>query len=273
MRPHPVELFLRTVIARAYPRVLGQIREPAWVFFDIVVPLLTTVGLVFFYRALSAPEEFLGFVILGGAMAAFWMNVLWNMAMQLFWEKESGNLGLYLMAPTTRMAVLLGMALGGLVGTSLKALVIVGVCNLAFGVQYDLAQWPLAGLVFLAAMAGVYAVGMLLASLYLYFTREVYHLNQLLQEPVYLLTGFYFPVRSLGMGVALAASVLPITLGLDGMRQLLFPPARATALLPVETELALLVVLFGVFFLLARVALHTLETLGKRDGRVTLRGQ
>ena len=45
------------------------------------------------------------------AMTAFWMNVLWSMSSQLYWEKEQGNLALYIMAPNSMMAVLLGMAL------------------------------------------------------------------------------------------------------------------------------------------------------------------
>jgi len=31
-------------------------------------------------------------VVIGGAMTAFWMNVLWSMSTQLYWEKEQGNL-------------------------------------------------------------------------------------------------------------------------------------------------------------------------------------
>src|SRR6059058_4848356 len=43
-------------------------------------------------------------VVLGGTMVAFWLNVLWSMASQLYWEKEIGNLQLYMMAPMNRMA-------------------------------------------------------------------------------------------------------------------------------------------------------------------------
>src|SRR2546422_2862998 len=49
-------------------------------------------------------------VVLGGTMVAFWLNVLWSMASQLYWEKEIGNLQLYMMAPMNRMALLGGMA-------------------------------------------------------------------------------------------------------------------------------------------------------------------
>ena len=32
-------------------------------------------------------------------MTAFWLNVIWMMAQQLWWEKSQGNLELYFAAP------------------------------------------------------------------------------------------------------------------------------------------------------------------------------
>ena len=78
--------------------------------FDVILPLVGLSAYVFVYRAISAPPELVGFVILGGAMSAYWMNVMWTMANQWFWEKETGNLPLYIMSPASLMAVLLGMA-------------------------------------------------------------------------------------------------------------------------------------------------------------------
>ena len=103
-------LFLRTVLARAYPRIIGQQREKAWIFFETFLPFLATVGYIYVYRAMRAPEDFIGFVVVGGAMTAFWMNVMWSMSAQLYWEKETGNLALYIMAPNSLTAILLGMA-------------------------------------------------------------------------------------------------------------------------------------------------------------------
>jgi ABC-2 type transport system permease protein len=117
--------FWRTVRGRAYPRVIGAQRERSWVFFEIFLPLLSVSAYVYIYRAVQAPPEFIGFVVLGGAMSAYWMNVLWSMATQLYWEKETGNLELYIVAPTSRMAILLGMSLGGIVATTLRAIAVV----------------------------------------------------------------------------------------------------------------------------------------------------
>ncbi|HXQ39198.1 MAG TPA: hypothetical protein VN843_34685, partial [Anaerolineales bacterium] len=85
-------LFLKTIVARAYPRIIGQQREKSWIFFEIFLPMLAVAAYVYVYRAIGAPEEYVGFVVVGGAMTAFWMNVLWSMSSQLYWEKEQGNL-------------------------------------------------------------------------------------------------------------------------------------------------------------------------------------
>src|SRR5574337_498418 len=129
-------LYIQTIIARAYPRVIGQQREKSWVFFDVFLPMLAVSAYVFVYRAIGAPEEYVGFVVMGGAMTAFWLNILWSMSSQMYWEKEQGNLALYIMAPNSMMAILLGMALGGFVATAMRAVAIIVLGTLFFHVQF-----------------------------------------------------------------------------------------------------------------------------------------
>ena len=88
-------LFVRTAIARAYPRLIMNVREKWWLVFDIALPLIGVCAYVFVYRANNAPADLIGFVIIGGAMSAYWLNVLWAMGNQLFWENEDGNLRLH----------------------------------------------------------------------------------------------------------------------------------------------------------------------------------
>src|SRR5512144_351053 len=160
-------LFIKTVIARAYPRVVGQQREKSWVFFEILLPMLAVSSYVFVYRAIGAPETYVGFVVIGGAMTAFWMNIMWSMSSQLYWEKEQGNLALYIMAPNSMMAVLLGMALGGLVATALRATAIIVLGSWLFQVQYSVASFTQLISVFLLAMIALYGMGMMSASMFL----------------------------------------------------------------------------------------------------------
>ncbi len=266
--------FGRTVVGRAYPRVIGMNREKSWLLFDVFLPLLQVAAYVFIYRALGAPPQFTGFVILGGAMTAYWMNVLWSMASQLYWEKETGNLELYIIAPTSRMAILLGMALGGMFSTTLRAVGVIVVGSLVFHVPFTVTHVPAFLGVFGLTLAALYGLGMLLASLFLLWGRQAWHLANLFQEPVFLASGFYFPVRALGFVVAMVASVIPITLGLDAMRQLLYPQMmEGLRFLPVGYELLGLAVLAVGFIALAWKALRFFENLARREGRLTLRGQ
>ncbi len=262
-------LFLRTVLGRAYPRVIGAQREKSWMFFDIVLPFAGVAAYVFVYRAIRAPEEFVGFVIVGGAMTAFWLNILWSMGTQLYWEKETGNLALYIMAPSSMTAILLGMALGGMVATSLRAAVILVLGSWLFHVQYAVASFPLLLLIFVLAMTALYGMGMMAASLFLLLGREAWHLANSAQEPIYLLSGMYFPIKSFNFWVAAAASLIPLTLGLDAMRQLVFLSGPTMGFLDVGTEMVILVVLCVLFLFAAWGLLGYLERLAIREGRIT----
>jgi len=272
-----IRVNMRAIVGRAYPRIIGLTREPSWIFFEILLPFLAVSAFVFVYRALEAPEEFIGFVVLGGAMTAFWLNVVWMMAAQFYWEKDQGNLELYFSAPMHLMSILAGMAIGGLVMTSSRALAVIGIGSILFGVSYDIQQpWLLAGVFFLT-MIPLYGMGMLFASLFLMWGREGFHLAQLLQEPIYFLGGVNFPIRAIMPVAALAIAVLPLAVGLDAMRQLVFPnsdPEEVLApMLPVNVEIVILAVMGVVFLVAARLALGYLERLARREGRLTLRWQ
>ena len=263
-----LKLFWYTVWARAYPRLIGSFREKSWMFFETVLPLLAVAAFVFVYRALDAPADYVGFAVVGGAMTAFWLNVLWSMASQLYWDKEQGNLEIYVMAPGSLMAVLLGMAVGGLVMAGARALTILALSTLLFGVSYQLGSLPFLAVIFTLTMIALYGMGMLFASVFLVAGREAWHLSNLLQEPIYLASGFYFPVRAMGFWVATFASILPLTLGLDAMRQLLFSAGATLGFLSVPVEASILAVMSVLFIGAAYQSLSKLEARGRRDGRL-----
>lgn len=278
-RPGWIRANLRAVKGRAYPRIIGANREPSWVFFETVLPILAVAAYVYIYKALNAPPQYVGYVIIGGAMTAYWMNVLWSMAAQMFWEKEMGNLELYLIAPISRMSVLGGMALGGMFTSTVRAVSTVLAGMLLFGVSMSLPNPLMLMGIFIFTMIALYGMGMMFASLYMLWGREAWHMSNLLTEPIYLVSGFYFPVRGFismlgqpGFWIAAGASIIPITLGLDGMRQCLYP-GTSDGFLPVWIELVCLVILSVIFMILARQSLAYMENLAKKEGRLTMRWQ
>lgn len=311
---HRIGLNARAMLGRAYPRVIGANREPSWVFFEAFLPLLGIAAYVFIYQflgnqltaailggtcgdhACASPEEqalflegaksfvnsMVATVVLGGTMVAFWLNVLWSMASQLYWEKEIGNLQLYMIAPMNRMALLGGMAVGGMFMTSVRALSTLAAGIIVFGVVFQVADPLMLLAVFFVTLVALYGMGMMFASLYLLWGREAWNLAALMEEPIFFSSGMYFPVGGLfhvpgwGPAVALAGTIVPATLGLDALRQLTLGPASYEAIMPLApaaTELAILCGLAVLFLVLSRYCLAYLELLAKREGKLIARYQ
>lgn len=263
-------LFIRTMLARAYPRFAQVRRQPSWLITETLLPFLGVAAFAYVYRAMKAPEEYIGFVVLGGAMTAFWLNVLWSMGAQLYWERSSGNLELYIMSPAPMMGVLAGMALGGMALTLIRASVIISAGILLFDIPFAPSSWPLLIAVFLITLFALYGMGMMFASLFLLWGREAYHIVNLLQEPVYLLTGMNFPLKIFPTAIASIAIGIPLAAGMDAMRQLLF---HVDGFLSVQTEALMLGGSALVFIVLAKRMLDYLERKAREEGRLTVRWQ
>jgi ABC-2 type transport system permease protein len=271
-----IELFLRAALARAYPRVRGANRELSWIFFEIVIPFINTAAFVYLYRALKAPEAYVGFVVLGGVMATYWLNVLWMMASQLYWDKQEGFLELYIMSPVSLMAILLGMGVGGMYMSSLRAAAIAIAGTLLFGVHFAGNQWAVALLAFLVTMFALYGLGMMLSSVFLMWGREAWQVALALHEPVFFLTGMNFPLSKLfstlpGV-VTFASAIVPMSFGLDALRQLLFP-GEIQGVLPVWVEMTTLFGMGVIFVAGAYLMLRRMEWLAKVEARLSLRWQ
>jgi ABC-2 type transport system permease protein len=172
------------------------------------------------------------------------------------------------------MSILAGMAVGGLFETTLRATSTLVIGIVVFGIALSLSSPVMLIVVFVVTMIALYGMGMMFASLYLLFGREAYHMSNLMTEPIYLASGFYFPVRALGFWAAAGSSIIPITLGLDALRQLFYPASVAEyGFLPIGTETIILAVLCVVFIVLSKLSLDYMEKLGKTSGRLTLRWQ
>ncbi len=265
-------LNLRATMARTYVRIVGSTREWTWIVGDAILPNLGMCAYVLLYRTLGAPRDYEALAVFGGILSTYWINVLWGMGSQFYWEKQQGQLQLYFAAPCSRMAILTGMAIGGIVMTTLRSIFGIFLGFVVLGVRVPAIDPGLLLLVFALTMTSLYALGMTLASLFLLYGREAWHLSNALQEPVFFLSGLYFPLRALGALGAIAAGIVPLGLGVDAMRQALMGPG-AQGLLPLGLEAWILAGFTIAFLVLARVSLAYLEGLSKREGRLTQRWQ
>jgi ABC-2 type transport system permease protein len=265
-------LNLRATWGRAYGRLAGALREPVWLATEAILPNVGMVAFVMLYRALGAPRSFEALAVLGGLLSTYWINVLWGMGSQFYWEKQSGQLQLYFAAPCSRMAILSGMALGGFLLTTLRSVFGLFVGFVIVGARVGPFSVPALLGVFFLTMLVLYALGMIMASLFLLWGREAWQISNALHEPVQFLSGLFFPLRALGPVGFLAAGLVPIGLAVDALRQVLLG-AGAHGLVPLRFEVAGLVALGVLLLWLAQVALAHLESLAKREGRLTQRWQ
>ncbi len=260
-------LFLRATYARAYVRIIATHREGYWIIFYGFSSLISVASYIFLYRNLGAPKNFESFVILGSFVLAFWLNVLWALASQFYWEKLSGNLRYFIIAPCSKMSILLGMAIGGIYMIIFRAFFVLIAAFLIFKTPLKVERPIFVFLSFFITLIGLYGLGMAFSSLYLLWGREAWHLSNLFQEPVYALSGLYFPVRTVGVFLAFIASIIPLTLGLDSLRQAFFGK-NAFPLLKIEIEILILFLLSLFFLFLAYISLNKMEEVAKKEGKL-----
>ncbi|MCB1152207.1 ABC transporter permease [bacterium] len=261
--------FNRAVLARAYVRVVGVNREISWMLAEIFLPMLSVTAYIFLYRALGAPKMYEGLVVLGAAMIPFWLVVLWSMAMQFYWEKEMGNLDIYMASPTNPIALLLGMAIGGLVMGGLRSFAVLLVGLGVFRVELSVTSWPALVVAFVLTLSALFTMGMAAASVYFVTGRKGIKINIALMEPIYMLSGMFFPMKNMGRILGAVASIVPLSIGLDAIRQVTLPGMANLEFLPFKVELGILMVMTVVFGVLALKLMARMERKGKTEGTLT----
>ena len=272
MKKYNYKFLLRTVYGRAYPRIFGTIRQPSWIFFEILLPVLSIIAFIYVLRSFNARPEFESFAVIGGSMMAIWFNVVFGMALQLRWEKEGGNLEIYITSPTKLSWILLGMMFGGGLATSLYSISVFTISSYLFGTSFLWSNWYKAILIFISCVVSLYAVGMSLSSLFLRFGRSFEYYLELANEPIHFLSGSYYPIFSVNIIFGLFCSLIPITLGIDGLRQVLVLSEYPTF---IDWRLETLIMILYAFIALrfARFTLAWMEKSAREKGTLTLKWQ
>lgn len=259
---------LRPAYARAWVRIRGNMRVKTWLLWEVVLPTIFMASVIYAYHNLNAPRIFIGFVVVGTMMMNFWFNVLWGMGNVLYWEKETGNLEIYLLSDRPIYMLLLGMALGGMLNTGIRSIAILVIGIIVFGAEFNTAGLAPATIVFLLTLAALYSLGLMFSSLHLVYGRKGIRINEVLGDPISFLSGQYYPISVFPTVLQLAASLLPLTIGLDGVR-------RALLMGEGMESLYLHIIGLGIMTLillpLGIWILNRMVEKGRRDGRLIMR--
>ncbi len=139
---------------------------------------------------------------------------------EIIWDRQFGFLKETLVAPTSRINIMLGRTLGGATIAACQGLIILGISLfVGFRPHYS-ALMPLS-LVFIFLIALLFtALGTAIASL-----MEDFHGFQLIINflimPLFFLSGALFPLEGLPKAFQVVIAINPLSYGIDGIRQTL----------------------------------------------------
>jgi ABC-2 type transport system permease protein len=174
------------------------------------------------------------------------MTVLFNSmfaGIELIWDRQFGFLKETLVAPVSRLSIMIGRTLGGATTALIQGVIVMAVCALAgFRVQSP-ALLPVA-LLFMALIATTFtALGTGIASILTDFQGFQLVMN-LLVMPAFFLSGALFPLGEAPAPIRIIASIDPLSFGVDGLRTALVGVAH----FGIPTDLGVLAI-FSTLFL------------------------
>ena len=160
----------------------------------------------------------------------------------LLWDRQFGFLKETLVAPVSRLQIMIGRTLGGATVAVMQGLLVTIVCLIAGFRPAHLATVPMA-LVFMVLIAVVFsALGVAIGSS-LQDMQGFQLIMNFLVMPLFFLSGALFPLGGLPKALAVVTTLDPLSYGIDGMRSVLLEQSHYGALIDLQVLVALALVL------------------------------
>jgi ABC-2 type transport system permease protein len=145
----------------------------------------------------------------------------------ILWDRQFGFLKETLVAPVSRLQIMIGRTLGGATVALLQGLLVTIVCLIAGFRPVHLAWFPVA-FGFMALIAILFAgLGIAIGS-GLQDMQGFQLIMNFLVMPIYFLSGALFPLKGLPRVLDYVTKVDPLSYGIDGMRNVLLGRTYAT---------------------------------------------
>ncbi|MFH2109141.1 MAG: ABC transporter permease, partial [Patescibacteria group bacterium] len=204
-------LWLRQIkrYARSRSRIIGALGQPVL----FMVALGFGFGPVF---AKAGAGNYLQFLVPGVISQSVLFTSLFS-GIEVIWDKQFGFLKETLVAPVSRLEIIIGRTLGGATVATFQGLL---VFIIALLIGFKVSNWlmlPLA-LVFIFLIALTFtALGTAIASK-LEDMQGFQLIMNFLVMPMFFLSGALFPLNNLPKAVDVITRINPLTYGVDGLR-------------------------------------------------------
>lgn len=202
---------------RSRSRIAGAIGQP------LLFLLALGYGLGSVYKR-AGQGDYLQFLVPGIIAQTILFSSMFYGAMIIF-DRQFGFLKETLVAPVSRLRIMLGGALGGATTAVMQGL-IVFIISLALGFRpHDWAMAPL-GLVFMVALALAITCFSSGIGSFVEDMQGFQAINQFLVFPLYFLSGALYPLTGVPTWLRIIAEVNPISYTVDAMRWALVGTSR-----------------------------------------------
>ena len=142
-------------------------------------------------------------------------------SISIIWDKEFGFMKEILVAPVSRLSIVVGKALSGTIVSTIQAVIILAFFPI-IGCKLGLLQ--IIAVVFICASVSfcISAFGIVLATFYDSYESFSVIMNFIIM-PMFFLSGAMYPVKFLPVALGIAARLNPLTYGIDAIKHAIFP--------------------------------------------------
>lgn len=195
---------------RSKSRIIGSLAQPLFFFlalgFGLGAAFSSTSGSSFNYLAFIAP----GIV----AMSVLFTSIF--SGIQIIWDKQFGFLKETLVAPVSRLSIMIGQTLGGATTALIQGAFMMIIVFIFGGLSLGLGIFIAIGFMILIGLAFT-SMGIAIAS-----RMEDMQGFQLIMNfvvlPIFFLSGALFPITTLPSWLEVVVHINPLTYGVDGVR-------------------------------------------------------
>lgn len=211
----------------------------------------------------AAGEHTLLYAALGTGMMGVWSTTLFGAGGAIAWQRWEGTLELLVAAPRRYDLVLAGQTLGASTFGFYSVIATLAWGMVLFGMPLRASFPLLLPVALLAAIIALGAMGMLIATSFVLY-RHANALSNLLEYPVWIVTGLVVPLATLPAWIGPISWLLAPTWGMEAIRG-----ATIGESAPI-LAIVLCLVLAVVYWLLARIVLVYVLNKARRDASLSL---
>lgn len=143
-------------------------------------------------------------------------------SISIIWDKEFGFMKEILVAPVSRISIVIGKALSGTLVSTMQAAIILALFPF-LGFQLNLLQIMTVLLICFAVSFCISSFGIVLATFYDSYESFSVIMNFIIM-PMFFLSGAMYPVKLLPDIFRIVAQINPLTYGIDILKYAIFPP-------------------------------------------------